>query len=532
VLDDGKFRVVRPSTPTSADPDITFNTANKAGDAAADDINRSRTGISTDLVFNKLTVKYNRSMGDEYRDSRTVANVASYTDLGEWKPLTIKARNTVGNESPTGNVIEALLSNLGAIAIPQFSHPVTIVTRSFDRTLFASAIPGKTCTITDDALRDPETGLRGVTAWPAFILETSKDWVSGIGQATLVMASHHAKGAFTIYSPSARIDPDTAANYNAGQDTFVTDANIYTLSTGTPSTDIAAFEPNDVIRFIEESPSNTASPSTFIRTIDTVGSNTFTTTATLSLTSGTTYHIVSDDRASAQSSQQSDAYLADLDDGAIQGAVAARLWGDFIGPPLPAGAPDLTKEHRYPADLEDDEGEPVSVFSHHSAFITAQNLINYRASVQCPNVSGKISTGTLFESRYTSSSGSVWSWMKTHPVYYGRFLVAGADIWERFLELAPLFYRVSGSNSVKIRLTLHKTMMTGSSLIDVTFAEPFQQTTFSTSATSPAWGTRTELKRIGSMFDAPALLNVEGLAENTEVVALVGIGELWQSPLK
>jgi len=321
VLDDGKLRFRMPTTPGSS-PTHSLTTSGKAGQMGAGDPNRTSSRRTSRLKKNKITVEFNRSLAGKYRDHISIANLASITDSGGGgKPITIKARNTTGAKAGGGASIEGLISHLASFALGMFSHELTEVRRTINRKHF-DIKPGDTVALTDDHVRDPTDGTRGVTAYPGWVESVSRDWHTGIGQVCLLLTTMDDSTRYGIYSPSALV---TA--YNTGTGVATVAENEFSLSS--EDDDVTHFAVGDKVRFIELSPDDTSSPETWVDEIDSISGNNITTvsnTGSAIFDADHTYILTSDDRSTAASTQKTDAYIADADDNQVLGAANAYFW--------------------------------------------------------------------------------------------------------------------------------------------------------------------------------------------------------------
>jgi hypothetical protein len=69
---------------------------------------------------------------------------------------------------------ELIASFSGTMAM--FSRPFFRIRRPMAVSHFEQLVPLTIVAYTDPHLRNPDTGLRGVTAWPAIVLGSSFDW--------------------------------------------------------------------------------------------------------------------------------------------------------------------------------------------------------------------------------------------------------------------------------------------------------------------------------------------------------------------
>jgi hypothetical protein len=521
ITDNGRFRLVSPSTP-GASADYTLTTSSKAGASGADDSQRTSGGMTNEFIKTKLTVKYNRTYKGEYLNTRTIVNLAARSDYGQDYPMTVEARNTRGSDP---GLIESLMARLGDIVLGRFAYPLKRVSRTISRRFFHIR-PGATVSLTDDSIRDPRTGVRGLSNYPCWVEKVQTDWSTGIGTVSLIMQAGDDATRYGVYSPAAKM-----ASYSAGPKELTAVANEFTFAGTAQSPDASHFEVGDKIRIIEESPASPASPSTFTDTVAARSGNVITLTTGFSPVGGTTYYVTSDDRAAAQLSQRSDTYLADDVDNQIQNAAPSNFWGFSM--PLLLGQPasDNTLRFRFPSDLTDDEGEPVSTFLHTTALVNLNNLVNRRTAISCPDLAGH---GSTWLQSYTSADSAVYRLVGVRPVAMGRGLFAS-----RYLYLAPHFYRGSGSGTVRVRYTLSPFLPVDSGNAnprdDVVFTAPYVQVEWLSTATVPTYATRGPMQTVGhfnSQQGIPGIFCVELRAVSGETINHLAVGEAWQGPLE
>lgn len=519
-LSSGELRITAPSTPSSGT--YTLNTSNKGTPADAEDKDRSK-GIRTEQYLkNKLTVRFHRTLGEStYRDERSVVNQSSIHDHGgAVRSLTIKARNTFDR---VGYPIDDVIANLAPWIVGVFANSLTVVTRSINRRLF-HMVPGETVALSDDHVRAIDDGTRGLSAYAGWLLAVRRNWRTMAGEVDIVLVGQTA-ARYAPYSPSCEM-----SSYNTGTKVGVMVTNAYS-ATGAAA-DASHFQDGDAVRLIEVSPADPASPLTWVDTLDgdPVGNDvTLTTGDGGQYDASKAWRMVSDDRATAQTSQQSDAYQADEDDGEILGATLANLWSTGIGS-IPGGIPvaDPTKRHRYPSNVSDDEGEPVSTAIHDDATITANNNESYRMAPQCPILVGSLVNGQ-WNYEHVSTDSTVYRLKYIMPWHYGSLTFGGGE-WEVFLKVAPLFYRRSGAGTVRCRVTTCLSVPSGSNLDDVLFSPPFEQVEFTTTSSTPAFGSVSNLQIAGELLHGKGYICVELKAVNSETVAFSGLAELWRGP--
>jgi len=513
-LDNGEMRWMTPQATSGSS--YTLTTSSKASAADADDPDRSGSSKTERWMRNKITVSYNRNPdSDKFTENRTVINEASIQDHGGLVAAhTIKMPNTydVGDDS-----IDVALSLIAPWIVGVFSEPLTMVTRSINRKFF-HLLPGDTVALSDDHVRAPETGLRGLTAYAAWVLNVRRNWKTGVGGVDLVLLGPR----YGAYSPTARV-----SSYASGSKELTLVANTHRLAAD--GADIDDFSVSDKVRVVEISPAS-GTALTWVDTIAGITGN----VATLTTGDGgvwdatKTWRMISDDYATAVTAQQADTYMADDADGEILGTVLGQYWSAGMPGVASISAADPTQRHRFPNGISDDEGEPVSTGLHADLIASVNNLLSYKTASQCPVLAGT-TTGGNWQYETTSTD---YVLMALFPFKAYALLESSDDDFTINLKAAPLFYRSAGSaGNVSCRITTCKSPPTGSSMTDVSFPAGSQQITFTNAAASPTFGTVTDIGLGPTAVNGSTIfLAVEMKVTSGDTGALCGVGELWKGP--
>jgi hypothetical protein len=430
VMRDGKLLFLTPSLTTSATATHTLAEANKGAPLGRQTENRSEWLITREYLVNHVKVAYNRTLGGEFRDVAELSNEQSKTDYGLAEPLTIEARNTLGGSSKTDDTIHDAIALLAAVALTRFARPLLVVTRSTNGSLY-NAVAGDTCVITDAHVRDPGTGLAGITARSGWIVRHEFNWQTGTGVIEVAVVEDDRAAP---YSPCADVD-DTAstggftAGYNSSTNTLRCYANRYSLASETA--DARNFETGDLVIVEELSPTDPTNPTKWLRTVAAGGSgNAVPLTSALSSPSfdaALKYRIISQVRSSAQATQKTDCYLADDSDSLVESGRRPYVWITQPSETLSFDPPSTTRRHEFPIDNGDWEtnGYPVHPGAHRAAIDTCNNLVSYRTAPNMP---------MLFSTEASSSStdyvlvGAFW--------FYTGFGVWSGE-WTRRLFIEP-----------------------------------------------------------------------------------------------
>ena len=193
-------------------------TSNKAAPIVdSGGLDRSKPRMSSEFCRNIVKVEYGRTLKDGYRFDKEFTNQASVNALGQEKAIKIKARNLLGATESQHEIAEALLGTLATKALTQYAYPLLTVSRSINYTL-AFAAPGDYVRVSDSHIRDPNTGLRGISNRLAWIQEIAFDWTNGLGQVALVFPPSKGSGRKTPnFSPAAKINyTDTVLSIGGG----------------------------------------------------------------------------------------------------------------------------------------------------------------------------------------------------------------------------------------------------------------------------------------------------------------------------
>jgi hypothetical protein len=458
----GKLLFLAPASSTTVTASFALDESNKAAPPDRPEQNRSEWEYTRRFLVNHITVKYNRkALRDEYTGLIEASNEASKTDFGIAEPITIEARNTMGDANQLDDSIQDVIFGLAGLGLTRFAQPLLRLTRSTDFSLY-DAVAGDTCSVTDSHVRDPETGQRGLSGKTGWILSHRFDWQERTGLMEILVVDDDRYG---LYSPCADVD-DTAdadgftSGYNNGTRTVRCYAHRYSLSGETQ--DAQRFAAGDDVGIDELSPADPTSPLQWVRVVESVSGNDIVLTATLSsptFDDTKKYRVRSRKYDEAEPTQQADVYLADDADGLVSTFRRAYNWG--IQPPDTGDTGtaydvDPTRPHEYPLDNGTWESElfPVHPGMHRAAIDTINNFISFKSAPQQP----------MLWSSVASFSDGEYELLGVFLLYTGPGLWDRAKI--RRLYVAPMFRITndSGGDVVTVRVSASYLPPTGDSL--------------------------------------------------------------------
>ena len=455
---------------------------------------RSATIRSTAWAKPVLRIEYNREIQTgNYRDSITIENRTAIDDSGGvGEIVTVPARNTWADRAATGAAIEALLPDIIAWHTV-FSEPITLLTRSIDRSLIFDIAPGDIATVTDAFARDPESGLRGITARAAVVMSCS--WSNGgpspgdargdarpyVGEVTVMFVPVDRVG---VYAPAAELD-DTYSD--AGYDNATVSIKVlsHEHSDSTDAADVTHFAKDDKILITEIDPDDPAAPLSWTRTISgaPVG-NVITLSAVLGGWDNTkAYRIVSQVYSAAVATQQADAYQADNADGMIENTAPPYLYGAAVttGARSTEDHTELAERH---ASASFGDGRPRDVAYDRALLRTVENFLDHKCVIQTPMLEDTARTANL-----TGGPSGAYQLHSVSEVYLQGLSIPS---WcDRYLYVAPYFRSTDGT-ATTLRVSLCSALPISSSSGDdfnVVLQGAYTSVAFSTSSTTYSYPT-------------------------------------------
>lgn len=518
----GEWRV-----PTSTLAVESLSDSNKAEPAGRTTNQKSATTDTSEWLRPIVKVRYNRNAsdpsGDDYADSLTFIDQTSVDDMGgAAKTVTISLRNTYSEFNGPAQSVTALLPRFLSI-LPLVSRPTHKVTRSIDSRYFLRLAPGDVVLLTDVFARDPETGLRGLTARPALVTKVTYNFggndIGGgttpmMGSADLVFSDQNPDKQGAPYVPAAMINDlysfgSFSHGYDSSGPTLHLLANRFTETTDSGGHDAAYFNPGDLITIVERDPADPDAPTKWTRTIASVDASgdEITLTATLSSPAWDAtkqYYVISQTYSAATATQHQNTYQADETDALIEDSTGPYTYGSGGASSTFTTNADMGTLYTFnyvndvemPPTLVRIDGAGRDVAWEASIARTLNNLTDYKLQPQLPMVSNVVMSNTTV-------TGTGYQLVCYFPVWLN-FEVPSASIY-RLMTAALIAYSTDGT-STKARVTLTR-----------------ERPSFPTTD-NVAWaGTYAQIEWTGITSTTPALLS-----DGTVTVNIKGaLGEAW-----
>lgn len=543
---DEGIQVAHLNVPSIVAADWTLTEDNKG------DSTRSVPRETTDYLTHTIKIAYNRHpLEDKYNDTYVVRSAHGYETYNKTgNTLTIKARNTYAGVTETGASVEALGDLLASRFMPVLARPMKTWSRSLCHQIAPFIAPGDTVNISDDRLRNPLTGKRGISGRAATVVSTS--WSLGISSGGQTM---HGEVEL-LYSEEDRIFPiapsaessgasgtgtsrDWSLTNFAGYDATAKSLLVHQDSfSPTASNDVSAFADGDVVRITQRDPTG-GSGDSFLDEVDTVNTDVANIGGTdydeIILVNGfgvggrpaydedQRYYINFAEHDEVVTGQQDVTYQSDETTGTILGTIEANLAGDRINQSGSATSDSTLLPSKYASEQYGD-GAPLSASFIRDQCRNVNNLLARRCAIHTPlydQISG-LATGHTVG---TIASGATYEEiMTTYLLVQGGLFPGGL---RRTLKIAPQFRSTDGS-AATVRITSAGMPPITTNDGSLWFG-PTQQLTFSTTSTTQ-WtvATAQSLEIVRDPTDLSfTYLTVEG----TDNVQWVGVPECWMEPL-
>jgi hypothetical protein len=483
VFKDGGYRFVSPPVPSALTPDHVLDETNKAIEGGKPPPSRSEW--SSELMVNVIKIRHSRDLKGEFRGAEiSIQNQSSIDAHGKSELATIDAVNCADDRSGLyASTVRHLAADLAADLLVMFGKPLKIVTRTLAPTHYHAA-PGDTAALSDDVVRDPASGERGIANRACVVLSTFHDYGQGggvmSGEATLLLSDEDR--TFPL-GPAAEVDTGyTSGLYTDGYDStnFRLALKAHSFSKATESVDATHFDAADLVRVVEMDPADPSTIDAWSRVVASVQSAVV--PYYLQLTAGIsgpawsgatkTFGVIPQSFASCQASQKLHAFQADDGDGMIQDVAEPNLFGS--GSPNSIEVFATGNASDLPSLLADElagDGVPLTPLQMQSFARMHNNLIHYKTATHRPliAVSPEAVTSTEYELLYYA------------PLYLG----ALPGIFKRYLRLAPMLKSDNAARTAYVRITSSSTPPLGASVTDYSYKESTRSVEFSTAATVP-----------------------------------------------
>lgn len=479
-------------TPTTAQATYTLNDGNKAVSSSNNENHRTPTQESSEWLRQVVKIRYNRDAtdprGEAYKSLVQFANRDAIDEAGGASTVvTISLRNTYSEFAGTGQSIESLLDGHFVLAA-MVSKVAKRAMRSIGSKAFFAIGLGDIALFTDTFARDPETGLRSLTARPTLI---TRMWYSLGGSLAGQDDSQPIGGGVDLfftdtnpdkhgaaYVPSADINENWTfgtftAGYSSSTSEIATLANRY--SETTEGVDAESFPIGAKIRIIERDPADPTAPVYWDRIVASQGGVYIGLTAALSspaYDATKRYHVIFQDYDDVLTSQRVKTFQADRTDGLILDATQPYYYGSggadstFTTNAAIATAygANTTAVEMVPSLIRiDSAGRDVA---HEAALIRLlDNLIDYKLTVQGPHLSNTVLSNTTV-------TGTGYLLVSYFPIYLTSEVLSNAVY--RLLTVAPWAYSTDGT-ATKIRVTLSRERPSFPTTANVAWAGTFAQ---------------------------------------------------------
>lgn len=396
VWKDNGLQVAQFSVPNASTADHTLDETNKT------DSKRTRISQTSSYLAHSVKIEFNRSPLDgKYTDFYIARDEQAYQSAGNsGVTKTISARNSYAASTNSGASVEALADVLTSRFLPVLSRPLKTWTRSISHRHFHIA-PGDTVAITDDWVRSPTTGIRGVSARPATVIAVRHSFgISSdqgyFGEVDLLYTEEDR--TFPLSPSAEHADVTVGAYTNGGDAATGLLFHQHKFSDATATTDVGSFAAGDAVRITPLDPTTPTSSGSFT---DVIASTEIAAETSASidydevvLTTGfnaggnpafdgtLTYMIEYDLYNQTQASQKLYAFQADDGDGKIQDLIDSNLQGDTTK--LGSAAADLTLLPSRYASEQYGDGAPFSAAFVRDQIRMANNLLNYKTAPHMP----------------------------------------------------------------------------------------------------------------------------------------------------
>lgn len=490
----GALKVSMWSTPAAAVATVVLNEDNRVHAADSDDFPFTPANETSDYVVTHIKLAYNRALSGAYTAFENLFYKTAAADIDSTEPRTIEMRNTYAGVSTSAAAIQAIVAQLAA-TLNLFARPLLLLRRTIDFSLFLDVAPGDICLVSDDFVRDPRTGERGISNKAGLIVghrfdlggweHDSQETRPFVGEVDILLLPIDYVAA---YCPAAEVD-ETAANagYSAGTATLTCKPHVH--SEATEAVDASRLPAGSKVRIVEIDPDDPASPTWWEREVQGQSGNNLTLTAGLSAPAWDAtkrYRVFSQRYTDAVVPQQANVYQADDADGLIQDATHAYEYGSV------AWASTFTKstgseKARLWASLYAGDGAALDV----GGEADLQRLLNTNVSYRTAPLLNSLSRSVKSVPATSGAVAVVRGIVEVLPLCLGP---GDLGVLERYLRIAPWMRRATAGAAVSLYVTLCRRRPTGSSryITDVDAPEyqlvgPMSET-LSWVVTTAVWG--------------------------------------------
>lgn len=530
VFAEGGLQIAVPQTPSAINADLTIGVDDRAG--AADDPLRTVTTITQKYLRNHLIVAYERDLSDRYKYTIEVYDNPSITTYGLSKPVTIKARNCARASAASSTTVWQMALHLATRMLLFYSKPMRTFRVPVDPGTAFQATPGDTVSFSDDYVRHPTTGARGVSNLACTVMATRIQFGGGGIGAEIDLLYTDEERVYPMAPTASSDETYTSGGFTNGWDPAAKKLKLkqhdFTRAAGSTK-DVNSFAVNDKIRVYEVDPAGAAD--TFLDTISAVD----TTNDTITLTNGfgaggrpafsgsKFYRVTYDDFAAVDgTAQELVAYLADDVDGLIVNTENPNQYGEESTRAFAVSAPTTFPDN--PSAVQYAEGRPMHTGLVRDGIVNINNFLNYRSAVCTPP---HVGNKTILSSGITQFD-VFGAW----PIYVGQGYNPHGRV--RKLNISPMFYSSSGGHEVKVRATLSlfppRGTYTGGA---ATWAGNVKQNTWSTTSTTLQHGTVWQVTPIVWPDTGLCWLTIECATESAILQGVfLGFSQFWLGPLE
>lgn len=387
-----RIRLATWSVPASVTSQHVLNESNKAEPIDVSDPNHRTVAVENDdYLVNAIKLQFARGLSETYSGTVNIIDKSSQYDLGMHRPITIELRNLNGDTaaSTARRFADSLGGMMGILA-----HPLRMIRRTISPEYYENMAPGDVCLVSDDFVRDPSTGARGLTNRAAMVISHHVDYGGyeidtgkvrpPMGQVDLIL---WPREKVVAHSPTVQVN-NAAANggYDAGNVRVTVEPRAH--STPSQVSDAVAFDEDDAVTVIEIDPDDPASPQSWNTTVSARDADNHTITLSSALTgfnSAKRYRIIPRNYASAVTSQQAKAFQATTDHMVVD-TITAYEYGVNPTPIEEEYRSTGNEQAALYATAAYGDGAPLDVGYEKDAAVLVNNLLRFRTAPLMPQL--------------------------------------------------------------------------------------------------------------------------------------------------